>query len=481
MQYRRDVGMSKLLIVDDEQGIREMLEIYLQREGYDVTCAADGDTALKYCRKTHFDVVIADIKMPRMDGITLLNTVKEFSPDTIFIMITAFASFETAKKSMEKEAYDYITKPFDVEDIKRKIDAALEKKKHAAAKGGELAVGTTQQNTGEEATAFENLLGVSPEMKKVFDLIPRAASSKTNVLITGESGTGKELVAKAIHARSPRSSKPFVPINCGGIPETLLESELFGYKKGAFTGAMVNKKGFFEVADGGTVFLDEAGELPPPLQVKLLRVLQGKTFTPVGGTEELKVDVRIISATNKNLEKKVMDGSFREDLYYRLNVIHIHIPPLRERTEDIPLLANFFLRHYSHELGKHVTEMSAYALDCLMQYPFPGNVRELENIIEKGVALANTSIMLPESLELSKFKITEQARDTGAQRPEIQIPPEGVQLDELLERYEREYIEKALSAARGSISGAAKLLGISFRSMRYRLEKCKMNENELKE
>jgi two-component system response regulator PilR (NtrC family) len=318
-------------------------------------------------------------------------------------------------------------------------------------------------------------------MKKVFDLIPRAASSKTNVLITGESGTGKELVAKAIHARSPRSSKPFVPINCGGIPETLLESELFGYKKGAFTGAMVNKKGFFEVADGGTVFLDEAGELPPPLQVKLLRVLQGKTFTPVGGTEELKVDVRIISATNKNLEKKVMDGSFREDLYYRLNVIHIHIPALRERTEDIPLLANFFLRHYSHELGKHVTELSAYAMDCLMQYPFPGNVRELENIIEKGVALANTSIMLPESLELSKFKITAQVRDAAAQRPEIQIPPEGVQLDELLERYEREYIEKALSAARGSISGAAKLLGISFRSLRYRLEKCKMNEHELKE
>jgi two-component system response regulator PilR (NtrC family) len=338
-----------------------------------------------------------------------------------------------------------------------------------------------QQNAGDEPAAFENLLGVSSAMKKVFDLIPRAAASKTNVLITGDSGTGKELVAKAIHARSPRSSKPFVPINCGGIPETLLESELFGYKKGAFTGAMVNKKGFFEVAHGGTVFLDEVGELPLPLQVKLLRVLQGKSFTPVGGTEELKVDVRIISATNKNHERKVMEGSFREDLYYRLNVIHIHIPPLRERAEDIPQLAHYFLKHYSHELGKQVTEMSAYAMDCLMRYPFPGNVRELENIIEKGVALANTSIMLPESLELSNFKITSQGRGATEPRCEIKIPPEGVQLDELLERYEREYIEKALNEARGSISGAAKLLGISFRSLRYRLEKCKMSNHELKE
>ncbi len=473
--------MAKLLIVDDEPGIREMLEIYLNQEGYDVTCAADGDTALTYCRKTPFDVVIADIKMPRLDGISLLHQVKEFSPDTVFIMITAFASFETAKKSMEQEAYDYITKPFDVEDIKRKIEAALKKKKHAPANRGEKTAPITRHDTGLAAGGFENLLGISPGMKKVFDIIPRAASAKTNVLITGESGTGKELVAKAIHAHSPRSSQPFITINCGGIPESLLESELFGYKKGAFTGAMANKKGFFEIANGGTIFLDEVGELPLVLQVKLLRVVQEKTFTPVGGTEEVKVDVRIISATNKDLEKKVMEGSFREDLYYRLNVIHIHIPPLRERTEDIPLLANYFLKYYSHELGKQVTEISSYAMDCLMQYPFPGNVRELENIIEKGIALANTSIMLPESLELSKFKFTRPGHKAGLPNGDIEIPPEGVLLDELLERLERQYIEKALKMAKGSISGAAKLLGISFRSMRYRLDKLKMNGTELQE
>jgi two-component system, NtrC family, response regulator PilR len=459
--------MPKLLVVDDEQGIREMLEIYLRREGYDVLTAEDGETALAYCHKTPFDVVIADIKMPHLDGISLLNKVKEFSPETIFIMITAFASFETAKESMKKEAYDYLTKPFDVEDVKKKIEAALARRAEQAPPDSEPRLPLKIPQAGDAMPQFEHLLGTSPEMKKIFDLIPRAATAKTNVLITGESGTGKELVAKAIHAQSPRSAQPFVPINCGGIPETLLESELFGYKKGAFTGATLNKKGFFEVADRGTVFLDEVGELPLTLQVKLLRVVQEKTFMPVGGTEEIKVDVRIISATNKELEKKVVEGTFREDLYYRLNVIHLHIPPLRERKDDIPLLANFFLKKYAQELGKEVTEISSYAMDCLFHYSFPGNVRELENIIEKGVALANTSIMLPESLALS--------------RPvQVMIPPEGIQLDDILERYEKEYINEALKLSKGSITGAAKLLGISFRSMRYRLEKNKFNEQTLK-
>ncbi len=472
--------MPKLLIVDDERGIREMLEIYLRREGYDVLTAEDGETALAQCHKTPFDVVIADIKMPRMDGISLLNKVKEFSPETIFIMITAFASFETAKESMKKEAYDYITKPFDVEEVKKKIEAALAKRAEQAPTASEQGLTSKSAPAGDEGPQFENLLGTSPEMKKIFDLIPRAATAKTNVLITGESGTGKELVAKAIHAQSPRSALPFVPINCGGIPETLLESELFGYKKGAFTGATVNKKGFFEVADGGTVFLDEVGELPLSLQVKLLRVVQEKTFMPVGGTEEIKVDVRIISATNRDLEKKVMEGTFREDLYYRLNVIHLHIPPLRERIDDIALLATFFLRKYAQELGKQVTEISSYSMDCLLHYSFPGNVRELENIIEKGVALASTSIMLPESLELSKFKAVEQDTWPAADKGTVLIPPEGVQLDEILERLEKDHITEALKLAKGSITGAAKLLGISFRSMRYRLEKGKFSEKLLK-
>ena len=472
--------MPKLLIVDDERGIREMLEIYLRREGYDVLTAEDGETALAQCHKIPFDVVIADIKMPRLDGISLLNKVKEFSPETIFIMITAFASFETAKESMKKEAYDYITKPFDVEEVKKKIEAALAKRAEQAPTASEQGLPSKIAQAGDEGPQFENLLGASPEMKKIFDLIPRAAAAKTNVLITGESGTGKELVAKAIHAQSPRSALPFVPINCGGIPEALLESELFGYKKGAFTGATVNKKGFFEVADGGTVFLDEVGELPLSLQVKLLRVVQEKTFMPVGGTEEIKVDVRIISATNRDLEKKVMEGTFREDLYYRLNVIHLHIPPLRERIDDIPLLATFFLRKYAQELGKQVTEISSYSMDCLLHYSFPGNVRELENIIEKGVALASTSIMLPESLELSKFKAVEQDTWPAADKGTVLIPPEGVQLDELLERLEKDHITEALKLAKGSITGAAKLLGISFRSMRYRLEKGRFSEKLLK-
>ena len=472
--------MPKLLIVDDERGIREMLEIYLRREGYDVLTAEDGETALAQCHKTPFDVVIADIKMPRMDGISLLNKVKEFSPETIFIMITAFASFETAKESMKKEAYDYITKPFDVEEVKKKIEAALAKRAEQAPAASEQGLPSKIAQAGDEGPQFENLLGASPEMKKIFDLIPRAAAAKTNVLITGESGTGKELVAKAIHAQSPRSALPFVPINCGGIPEALLESELFGYKKGAFTGATVNKKGFFEVADGGTVFLDEVGELPLSLQVKLLRVVQEKTFMPVGGTEEIKVDVRIISATNRDLEKKVMEGTFREDLYYRLNVIHLHIPALRERIDDIPLLATFFLRKYAQELGKQVTEISSYSMDCLLHYSFPGNVRELENIIEKGVALASTSIMLPESLELSKFKAVEQDTWPAADKGTVLIPPEGVQLDEILERLEKDHISEALKLAKGSITGAAKLLGISFRSMRYRLEKGRFSEKLLK-
>jgi two-component system response regulator PilR (NtrC family) len=271
-----------------------------------------------------------------------------------------------------------------------------------------------------------------------------------------------------------------VIINCGGILETLLESELFGYKKGAFTGAIKDKKGFLEAANGGTLFLDEVGELPLSLQVKLLRMVQEKTFTPVGGTEELKADIRIISATNKNLDKKVMKGTFREDLYYRLNVIHFFIPPLRERKEDIPLLAKYFLKKYSHEMEKDISEISSYAMDCLINYQFPGNIRELENIIERGIALEKTSIMLPDSIELSKFKTDDPLSPDSGAHSEFFIPPEGVFLDKVLERHEKGYLREALKTSKGSIKGAAKALGISFRSMRYRLEKLKMDVQQFK-
>lgn len=450
--------MAKVLIVDDEQGIREMLEIYLKREGYDTRSAETGEAALQLCRKNRYDVVISDIKMPGLDGMQLLEKVKLSSPETVFIMITAYASFETAKKSMEEEAYDYITKPFDVEEIKRKIETALGKKR----------------DRGAEAVQPEMFLGMagnSPQMKKVFSIIPKAASSKSNVLIVGESGTGKELVAKAIHRSSLRKGNPFVTINCGGIPENLLESELFGYKKGAFTGALRDKRGLMAAADGGVLFLDEVGELPLSLQVKLLRVIQERTFMPVGGNEEVKVDVHFICATNKMLESMVADGRFREDLYYRLNVINISLPPLRERRDDIPVLVDHFLKKYSREMGKHVTEISAYGMECLMRHHFPGNIRELENIIERGIALSQTSIMLPDSISIPK-----PLDGDGALSVDFSIPPEGVRLDEIVERCEKGYVLAALKLTGGSITKAAKLLGISFRSMRYRLEKLNIHE-----
>ena len=468
--------MPKILVVDDEQSIREMLEIYLGRERYAVSCSCDGLDALGRCERERFDVIIADIKMPRMDGITLLHRVRDFSPDTIFIMVTAFASFETARESMHDDAYDYITKPFYVEEIKRKIDAALEKRSQAMSSrisGDGSSVKPQQPSCG--------MIGQSQSMKKVFDLIGRAASVKSNVLITGESGTGKELVARAIHGQSNRAGLPFVVINCGGIPENLLESELFGYKKGAFTGAIKDKIGFLEAAHSGTLFLDEVGELPLALQVKLLRMVQEKTFTPVGGTEEIKVDVRIISATNKNLGMKVADGSFREDLYYRLNVINIALPPLRERREDISLLARFFLDKSAAETGKNVSEISDFALDCLMRYDFPGNIRELENIIERGVALSTTSIMLPDSLNVSSCSSTGGSLQAASDaQGDFSIPQNGVLLDELVERFEKGYVEEALQQSGGSLKAAAQLLGITLRSMRYRIQKLALDERVLK-
>jgi len=446
---------ASILVVDDEHSIREMLTIYLRREGFEVHCASDNQTGLESCRARTFDIVIADIKMPKLDGIELLHRVREFSPETIFIMITAFASFESARDSMRQDAWDYITKPFDVQDIKRRIDEALRRKHEHSS------VAPVADNS---ANTLCGMIGTSPAMRKVFDLIPRAASARSNVLITGESGTGKELVARAIHYHSARNESPFVVINCGGIPENLLESELFGYKKGAFTGAQQDKKGFLQAADTGTLFLDEAGDLPLALQVKLLRVVQERTFTSVGETREQKVDIRFIAATNKDLSAGVQAGSFREDLFYRLNVINIHLPPLRERTEDIPVLVEFFTRKFAHEMGKDIGPVSPFIMECLCDYQFPGNVRELENLIEKSVALAKTSIMLPDVF----VEQPETADNDGASEG---IPPGGLLLDDILDRIERRHIDAALRQTNGSIKKAAELLGITFRSMRYRLKK----------
>ncbi|MCK5508060.1 MAG: sigma-54-dependent Fis family transcriptional regulator, partial [Desulfobacterales bacterium] len=439
--------------------MREFLEILLIREGYEVVSASGGKEALGLCKKHKFDLAITDLKMPQFDGIDVLKNIKEISPETMVILITAYASGETAVAAMQEGAYDYLEKNFDVDDLKAVIKDALSKK--GIKKKDALFIKNV-----EDALSFGNIIGKSKEMLKVYSLIKKVADTTANVLITGESGTGKELVAVAIHKNSDGKDKPFVAINCGGIPENLLESELFGYMKGAFSGACADKPGLFEVAHKGTIFLDEIGELPQFLQVKLLRVVQEKTFKRIGGTTDIKVDARIISATNQDLAQKVKNGDFREDLYYRLNVIPVKIPPLRERNEDIPMLVSYFSEKYSKEFKKEIKKISPYALRLLMGHPFPGNVRELENIIERSVALETTNIILPENLVIPETGEMDENTALSAD-----IPEKGISLNEELARIERLLIKKALQKANGSKTKAAKYLNISFDSLRYRLEK----------
>jgi two-component system response regulator PilR (NtrC family) len=450
--------MAKILVVDDDQGMREFLEIMMTREGYRVVTAGDAGKALSRCRKETFDLIITDLKMPKMDGIGFLKEVKQLSPETMVILITAYASGETAVNAMKEGAYDYLEKDFAIEDLKRIVRNALagkEVKRDDALFLKEV----------EEAVGFGNMIGNSREMLKVYATIKKVADTPANVLILGESGTGKELVARAIHDNSSRQKMPFVVINCGGIPENLLESELFGYIKGSFTGAYADKAGLFEIAHGGTVFLDEITQLPRLLQVKLLRVVQEKTFRRIGGADDIHVDVRIISATNQNLAETVKTGSFREDLYYRLNVIPIHLPPLRERKEDIPVLTTYFIEKYSHEFGKEIKTISAYALELLIQYPFPGNIRELENIIERSIALETSNIILPENLIMTK--------DLGDKGyiPIYEMSDIGLDLNDELAKFEKRLIEQALEKAGDSKSRAAELLKISYDSLHYRSEK----------
>jgi two-component system response regulator PilR (NtrC family) len=451
-----------ILVVDDEQSMREFLEIMLAKDGYQVILAENGETACEILDKKHFDLIITDIRMKDVDGIGVLRKAKSVSPETTVIIISAFATAETAVEAMKEGAYDYLPKPFKVNEFKQIVREAIKSKTHYAEE--------QEEDSGRSQFHFGLLVGESPQMRKVYDLIKRVAETKTNILVAGESGTGKELVARAIHRLSERRENPFVAINCAGIPENLIESELFGYRKGAFTGATADKEGLFDVADGGTVFLDEVGELSPAIQVKLLRVIQERTFTAVGGTEEKSVDVRFISATNKDLEKEVIEKRFREDLYFRLNVISIHMPPLREREGDLPLLAQHFLEKFSVEFGKDIKKISAYAMDILGQYSFPGNVRELENIIERSVALETSNIVLPESLTLSNLQ-KEREKDN---RRRTDLGQGGIDLEDVMAQIEREYILKAIEMARGSKQKAAELLGINMRSLRYRLTKLEL-------
>jgi len=451
---------ARILVVDDEKSMREFLEIMLSQEGYDVTLAESGSKACRILDKHRFDLVITDIRMKDVDGIDVLKKSRAVQPGTRVVLISAFATAETAVEAMKEGAYDYIPKPFKVKEFKAIVEEALLSKEKP------LEEETFQ---GKRQHHFGLFIGESEPMKKVYDLVRRVAGTKSNIMISGESGTGKELVARAIHDLSSRKDMSFVVINCAGIPENLIESELFGYRKGAFTGANIDKRGLFDVADGGTVFLDEVGELSPAIQVKLLRVIQERTFTAVGGTEEKSIDVRFICATNRDLEKEVVENRFREDLYFRLNVIHIAMPPLRKREGDLPLLAQYFLEKYSVEFGKDIRKISAYAMDILKEYPFPGNVRELENIIERSVALETSNIVLPESLTLSNLQ-KERKNRRGTD-----LTSEGIDLEKVLGGIERDYVLKALRMAHGSRQQAAQLLGISLRSLRYRMDKLGLN------
>lgn len=452
---------SRILVVDDEESIREFLEIMLKKEGYEVTLAEDGQKAKDLLAKKSFDMIISDLQMPHVTGIELLKHVKETAPEIVFMMITAFGTTETAVEAMKMGAYDYITKPFKIDEVRLNIQNALR------SRNLEVENRSLKKELVKEYS-FQNMVGNSQAMHLIFDMVKRVSQTPTNVLVTGESGTGKEVVAKAIHYNGPLKDKPFVTINCGAIPENLMESEMFGHKKGSFTGAVTDKAGLFEVADSGTLFLDEVGELPLTIQVKLLRAIQERVIRRVGATDDMKVEVRIIAATNRNLEEMVQKGTFRQDLFYRLNVINIKTPSLRERRDDIPLLAGHFLKKYNERLNKNIGGISTEAMEILKKYDYPGNVRELENLIERTVALEGGAMILPESLP--PMVNTSSGRKMASSN-EIEIGDDGVDLDKVMGQIEKELLVKAIHAAGGVKKRAAKLLHISFRSMRYRIEK----------
>jgi two-component system response regulator PilR (NtrC family) len=452
-------AQARLLVVDDERSMRELLSIVLRREGYDVTLAENGRAAIDQLERGRFDLLISDIKMPDMTGVDVLRAAKRIDPDILGIMITAFASADTAIEAMRLGAHDYLSKPFDVDELKMKVRNALEQRllrqENVLLK---RALGSTHQ--------FANIVGRSDKMLAIFKLIEQIARTDSTVLVTGESGTGKEWVARAIHFYSLRRDRPFVALNCGALPETLLESELFGHMKGAFTGASANKKGLIEAAEKGTLFLDEIGEMTPMMQVKLLRVLQERKFRRLGGVEELEGAMRVIAATNQDLTKMVTEGRFREDLFYRINVIPIHLPPLREREEDIPLLAEYFLEKYRDQMGKDIHGLAQETMDLLDNYEWPGNIRELENVIERAVALEKSQTILPESLPQHMVKrIVKGPAAAGM------LPESGFNLEEHVEGLEKEYITQALVRAGGVQVKAAELLGMSFRSFRYYVKK----------
>jgi two-component system response regulator PilR (NtrC family) len=455
--------MANILVCDDMRAICGVLEIALRKEGHRVETVNSGEAAKKKLDSAIFDVVVTDIKMPQTDGIEVLKHARKAAPDSAVVLITAVEDYEAAVQAVKTGAFDYIHKgPHLVEEVKVSIDRALET----------IALRRQNQAYRRDAASrnsLDNIVGASPAMEKLKQTIRTVAPTGSTVVISGESGTGKELVARAIHACSPRSGEPFVSVNCGAFPETLLESELFGYVKGAFTGATQNKRGLFEVANGGTVFLDEISEMSLAMQVKLLRVLQERVVRPVGGTAEIAIDVRVIAATNNDLERMVADNQFREDLYYRISVIPIEVPPLRDRREDLPLLANHFLKKFVAASGKQITRISEGSLNVLAGYDWPGNVRQLENTIERAVALEATdelNVELP--VERARIRV---GANGGSNGNSVSIPSDGLDMERYIADLERNMLQNALRQSGGVQTRAAELLKLSYRSFRHLVKK----------
>ncbi len=451
---------ESILIVEDEKLQREIIEEFLQKKGFQTFSSSTIEKAKELLKTQEINLVLLDWRLPDGDGLEFLTYIKENFPLIPVIMITAFASIEHAVTSMKKGAYHYLSKPINLEELLLIIERALNEYK--LTKEVFLLKERLKYLSRDEWKTPEGIIAESPAMKKILALVNKIAQTEAPVLITGESGTGKEVIAKLIHQVSPRSDGPFIKINCAAIPETLLEAELFGYEKGAFTGATQTKPGLFELAEGGSLFLDEIGEMPMSLQAKLLRVLQDQTFRRLGGLKELKVNFRLITATNRNLEEMIEKGLFREDLYWRLNVINLHIPPLRERKEDILPLTNFFIEKFNRKYGKSIQGVSQEALSALYQHSFPGNVRELENRIERGIILAENEILTKEDLGF-----TEGASKKENLLDKLMTLP----LEEAVETLEKIRIKEALEKAKGVKVRAAQLLGITERMLRYKLEK----------
>ena len=452
-------AMANILVIEDNETMLEGISRTLERMGHRVVGVPDGQQGLEVCRKGDIDLVIADYKMQPMDGMEVLERVKRMDEDIDVVIITAYGTIELAVEAMKKGASDFITKPFSPDELKVRIDKVLEFRR--ARQRSQRLADENLYLRQEIEVQYGEMVGSSEKMRKVFEKIEKVARTDSSVIIYGESGTGKELVARALHYRSPRREGPFVKVNCAALAEGVLESELFGHEKGAFTGAIRRKKGKFELANTGTIFLDEVGDIPPAIQVKLLRVLQEKEIERVGGEGPIKVDVRIVAATNRDLPKMVEEGKFREDLFYRLHVIPIYLPPLRERKEDIPELVRHFLRKKCAQLGRKVPEVDPKALELLMEYDWPGNVRELENVLERAIVLCEGDRIGPSDLPL----LVEREGDV------LRVPEGEVPLPEMLESLERQLIERALEKARGVKAEAARILGIKTSTLYYKMEK----------